>query len=109
MTYFVTDRSEHGDIHRGFTAVDDGELNITITHEGVIIDLYDDEAGELVGTIANTFDEIAEIMMAKAHPTDWERIKAWEASLPEPTEEEMQATASAFTEYLAGAETEKEE
>lgn len=65
-TYTITDESEHNDIHQGYIDVDGEQLTVTITHEGIIIDLYDDSRGELVGTIANTFDEIAEIMKEKA-------------------------------------------
>jgi len=60
MTYNVTDPMEHHDIHRGFVYIDGQNLNITITHEGIIIDLYDDSEGELIGTFADTFTELAE-------------------------------------------------
>lgn len=62
MTYEITDPSEHDDKHRGFIDLDGQQLNITITHEGIVIDLYDDDAGELVGTFANTFTELAEMI-----------------------------------------------
>ena len=60
MTYNITDPSEHDDLHRGFIDIDGKELNITLTHEGIIIDLYDDSKGELIGTFANTFTELVE-------------------------------------------------
>ncbi len=40
---------------------------------------------------------------------DWRRIKAWEASLPPVSEEEMKATASAMTSYLAQTQASSEE
>jgi len=61
--YTTTDNSEHSDLHRGYINLDEGQLNITITSEGIVIDLYDDDAGELVGTFANTFTELAEMIM----------------------------------------------
>lgn len=61
--YNVTDNSEHDDLHRGCITLDEGQLNITITSEGIIIDLYNDDAGELAGTFANTFTELAEMIM----------------------------------------------
>lgn len=60
--YTIADPSEHADIHRGYIDIDDEQLTITITSEGIVIDLYNDNRGEHIGTIANTFDEIAEIM-----------------------------------------------
>jgi len=63
MAYNVTDPSEHGDIHRGFIDLDGKELSITITHEGLVIDLYDDANGcDLVATFARTFTELAEML-----------------------------------------------
>lgn len=62
MTYSITDPSEHDDIHRGFIDVDGLQLNITITHEGLIVDLYDDSQGDLIGTFANTFTELADML-----------------------------------------------
>ena len=61
MTYNITDPSEHDDIHRGFIDLGGKELNITITHEGVVMDLFDDVNGYgLVATFARTFGELAE-------------------------------------------------
>jgi len=63
MNYITTtDPSEHGDIHRGYIDIDDQQVTVTITNEGIAIDLYNDNLGEHVGTVANTFDEIAEII-----------------------------------------------
>lgn len=62
LTYNTTEPDEHDDLHRGYISLDEGQLNITITSEGIIIDLYDDDAGELVGTFANTFTELAEML-----------------------------------------------
>jgi hypothetical protein len=63
--YTVVDPSEHGDIHRGYVKIGDLELNVTITHEGLIIDLYDDNIGSPVGTFANTFLDLAEFVETK--------------------------------------------
>jgi len=61
--YIATDPIDlYGDKHRGFIDLDGKQLNITITHEGIIIDLYGDDAGELLGTFANTFIELAEMI-----------------------------------------------
>jgi hypothetical protein len=60
--YITIDPSEHGDYHRGYIKLDGLELAITVTHEGLIMDLYDDGAGEVVGTFANTFQELAEFV-----------------------------------------------
>ena len=62
MDYIITDPSEHADIHRGYIDIDDQQVTVTITSEGIVIDLYDDNSGEHVGTVASTFDEIAEII-----------------------------------------------
>lgn len=47
------------------TEIDLGEhrMTVNVTSEGIIVDLYDYEAGELVGTFANTFTELAEMIM----------------------------------------------
>jgi hypothetical protein len=47
------------------TEIDLGEhqMTVIVTSEGIIVDLYDYEAGELVGTFANTFTELAEMIM----------------------------------------------
>jgi len=58
--YIIVDPSEHDDHHRGFIDIDGQQLTITVTHEGLIIDVYDDGVGELVGTFANTFQELAD-------------------------------------------------
>lgn len=63
--YTVVDPSEHGDIHRGYVKIDDWELSITITHEGLIMDLYDDSIGSPVGTFSNTFLDLAEFLETK--------------------------------------------
>ena len=60
--YTVVDSSEHDDHHRGFVDIDGQQLSITVTHEGLVIDLYDDAQGQLVGTFANTFRELAEFV-----------------------------------------------
>jgi len=63
MTYNIVDHSEHHDIHRGFIDLDGKELNIVITHEGIVMYLYDDVNGcDLVATFARTFGELAEWM-----------------------------------------------
>lgn len=58
--YIIIDPSEHGDHHRGYIKLDGLELSIIITHEGLIIDLYDDSVGEVRGTFANTFQELVD-------------------------------------------------
>ena len=47
------------------TEIDLGEHQMTliVTSEGIIIDLYDYDAGELVGTFANTFSELAQMIL----------------------------------------------
>jgi hypothetical protein len=63
--YTTTDPSEHDDVHRGYVMVGALELNIVITHEGLIVDLYDDTLGELRSTFAKTFEELAEFVRGK--------------------------------------------
>jgi len=58
--YIIVDPSEHGDHHRGYIKLGVLELSIIITHEGLIIDLYDDSAGEMRGTFASTFQELVD-------------------------------------------------
>jgi len=60
--YTVVDSSEHDDHHRGYVKLGVLELTIAITHEGLVIDLYDDTLGELRATFANTFRELAEFV-----------------------------------------------
>jgi len=65
--YTTIDPSEHPDIHRGYINIGDEQVTVTISHEGIIIDLYDDKHGEHVGTVASAFDEIAEIITRLAN------------------------------------------
>jgi hypothetical protein len=58
---------DHYDLWRGNVDLGDGEtLNITITHEGIIMDHFIGETGEVSSTVGMTFDEW----------TDWMR---WDA------------------------------
>jgi hypothetical protein len=66
--YIIVDPSEHGDYHRGYIQLGVLELNIAITHEGLIIDVYDDSVGEPVGTFANTFQELVDLADAQPLP-----------------------------------------
>ena len=61
-SYTIVDSSEHDDHHRGYVKLGALQLGITITHEGLVIDMYDDTLGELRGTFANTFEELAEFV-----------------------------------------------
>ena len=54
----VHDPDRHPDLWRGDIDLGDGEtLNITITHEGIIMDHYVGEIAEVVSTVGMTFDE----------------------------------------------------
>lgn len=44
--------------------LEDGHhMVLVVTEEGIIVDLYDYEASELVGTFAQTFTELAEMIL----------------------------------------------
>lgn len=47
------------------TEIDLGEQHMTIivTSEGIIVDIYDYEEAQLVGTFSKTFTELAEMIM----------------------------------------------
>jgi len=60
----------NGDLWRGDIDLGEGEtLNITITHEGIIMDHYIGETGEVSSTVGMTFDEWTEWMR-------WSRVEA---------------------------------
>ena len=61
-SYTIVHSSEHDDHHRGYVKLGALELSIAITHEGLVIDLYDETLGELRATFANTFEELAEFV-----------------------------------------------
>ena len=61
---------DHYDLWRGNVALGDGEtLNITITHEGIIMDHFIGETGEVSSTVGMTFDEWTDWMR-------WSRVGA---------------------------------
>jgi hypothetical protein len=61
---------DHYDLWRGHVDLGDGEiLNVTITHEGIIMDHYIGETGEVSSTVGMTFDEWTEWMR-------WSRVGA---------------------------------
>ena len=61
---------DHYDLWRGHVDLGDGEiLNVTITHEGIIMDHFIGETGEVSSTVGMTFDEWTEWMR-------WSRVGA---------------------------------
>ena len=67
---YLNVHTDHGDLWRGAIDLGEGEtLNITITQEGIIMDHYIGETGEVSSSVGMMFDEWTEWMR-------WSRVEA---------------------------------
>jgi hypothetical protein len=67
---YLNVHTNHGDLWRGDIDLGDGvTLNVTITQEGIIMDHYVGEIGEVVSTVGMTFDEWLDWMR-------WDRVNS---------------------------------
>lgn len=75
---YLNVHTDHGDLWRGAVDLGEGEiLNITVTQEGIIMDHYIGETGEVSSSVGMMFDEWTEWMRRSRAEAEAEAIRAY--------------------------------